>query len=64
MRRLLLFTVLACAACADSHALPYTAAGDPVWPLNAGRWNASPNDLTAPPDAPPPVVSTVSAGAR
>ena len=50
MRRLIVLAVLACAGCADQHALPETHAGDPTWQLNKGRWELGVNDLTTPPD--------------
>lgn len=65
MRCIILVAVLACAACADSHALPETASSDPVWQLNPDKWSAGVNDLTTPPDVPaaaasPPAARTAS----
>ena len=59
MRRLIVFAVLACAGCADQHALPETHASDPTWQLNKGRWELGVNDLTVPPDAAAPAAPPV-----
>ncbi len=51
MRLLALMAVLACAACADDHALPATSDSDPTWQLNKGHWELGGNELTTAPDA-------------
>ena len=56
MRRLIVLAVLACAGCADQHALPETHASDPTWQLNKGRWELGVNGLTVPPDAAAPAA--------
>lgn len=50
MKYAAIILMLALAACSDGKELPMVHASDPVWQLNPGRWNATANDLTVPPE--------------